>query len=58
MFSTQVKSLGCEHDKDAFEDYKAQVMNSHEGFTISFCGLFVSVEHLFFGASPDAPLPV
>ena len=53
-FSTQATSWGCEHEKDGLLAYKTQMTTSHEGFTISSCGFFVSVEHSFLGASPDA----
>ena len=52
-FSTQATSWGCEHEKDAIEVYKAQ-MTSHAGLRISSSGFFVSTEHHFLGASPDA----
>ena len=53
-FRTQATSWGCEHEKDGLLAYKTQMMTSHEDFTISNCGFFVSVEHPFLGASPDA----
>ena len=53
-FSTQATSWGCEHEKDALLAYKTQMAPAHEGFTVSKCGFFVSVEHPFLGASPDA----
>ena len=53
-FSTQAANWGCEHKKEALLAYKAQMTSSHEGFAISRCGFFVSVEFPFLGASPDA----
>ena len=53
-FSNEAISWVCEHDKDAFLDYKTKMASSHEGFTISGCGFFVSVEYPFLGASPGA----
>ena len=48
------KAWGCDHEKDALIAYKTQMLPLHEGFTISSCGFFLSVEHPFLGASPDA----
>ena len=53
-FSTKATSWGCTHEKDALEAYKKKMTGSHEGLKISNCGFFVSVEHPFLGASPDA----
>ncbi len=53
-FSTPATVWGCEHEKDALLAYKTQMATSHEGLMISACGFFVSVEHPFLGASPDA----
>ena len=53
-FSTQATSWGCEHEKEALLAYKTQTAPSHEGFAIGSCGFFVSVEHPFLCASPDA----
>ena len=53
-FSTQATLWGCEHEKNAFLTSKAQMVTSHQDFNISHCGFFVSVEHSFLGASPDA----
>ena len=52
-FSTPVTSWGCKHEKEALLAYKSW-MTSHEGFTLSSCGFFVSIKHPFLGASPDA----
>lgn len=52
-FSTQATSWGCEHEKDAIEAYKSQ-MASHGTLKISSSGFFVSIEHPFLGATPDA----
>ena len=53
-FSTQSTYWGCEHEKDVLLAYKTQISPLHKGYKISRCGFFVSVEHLFLGASPDA----
>ena len=53
-FSAPSTFWGIEHEKDGFEAYHNQVALSHQELTISSCGLFVSVDHHFLGASPDA----
>ena len=46
-------SWGCEHEKEALLAYTSQT-TSHEEFTFSCCGFFVSIKHPFLDASPDA----
>ena len=55
-FSTKVTIWGCEHEKDALQAYKAQIMACHSGLNVTSCGFFICVEHPFLaiGASPDA----
>ena len=44
----------CEHEKNALKAYKTKMLTSHEELNITYCGFYVSIEHLFLGASPDA----
>jgi len=54
-FSTKATIWGCEHEKDALQAYKTQIMACHSGLNVTFCGFFICVEHPFpIGASPDA----
>lgn len=53
-FSTKATVWGCEHEKDALQAYKTQIMTSHSGLSVTSCGFFICVEHPFLGASPDA----
>ena len=52
--STQATVWGCEHEKDARQAYKSQMIASHDGLAITSSGFFVSTEHPYLGASPDA----
>ncbi|KAL1447539.1 hypothetical protein MTO96_044255, partial [Rhipicephalus appendiculatus] len=45
---------GLDHEKDAFEAYKAKEANKHHGFQCQRSGLHLSTAHPFIGASPDA----
>lgn len=51
-FNTSAIRWGCEHEQLALEIYLME--NKHENVKLSKCGLFISVEHLFLGASPDS----
>ena len=53
-FSTNATIWGCEHEKDALQAYKVQMLTSHEELIVTFTGFFISIEHPFLGASPDA----
>jgi len=48
---TTAMSWGCQHEKDAFEQYKKA--SAHHQLCVSPAGFFVRVEHPYFGASPD-----
>ena len=50
-FSTSATRWGCQHEKVALERYTSQ--SQHKNLRVSKCGLFVSVEYPFIGASPD-----
>ncbi|KAH6947344.1 hypothetical protein HPB50_018470 [Hyalomma asiaticum] len=45
---------GLDHEKDAFEAYKAKEANKHHGFLCQRSGMHLSTAHPFIGASPDA----
>lgn len=47
QFKTAAMSWGCEHEKSALEQYKNA--SSHQKFSVSPAGLFISVEHLYAG---------
>lgn len=52
-FSTEATKWGCSQETCAREDYAAKVKCSHEDFDIKNCGLFISKQNAFIGASPD-----
>ena len=51
-FKTAATSWGCEHETSALEQYKKA--SGHDQRSVSPVGLFISVEHPYVGASPDA----
>lgn len=51
-FKTAATSWGCEHEKSALQQYKQASV--HNQLSVSPAGLFISVEHPYVGASPDA----
>ena len=53
-FSTKATTWGCQHEKDALTAYKTKTAASHGNLNVTLCGFFVSSEHPFLGASPDA----
>ena len=53
-FSNKATQYGCEHEKQAREDYKSQMMEKHTDFKVSPCGFFVDQTTPYIGASPDA----
>ena len=53
-FSNEATKWGCEHEMEALQSYKAKNAQAHHGLIVSQCGFYVSVEHPFLGASPDA----
>ena len=44
--------MGFEHETSALEQYKTA--SGHDQLSVSPVGLFISVEHPYVGASPDA----
>lgn len=53
-FSTKATTWGCEHEKYALIAYKDKMSVSHEDLNVTSCGFYLSTEHPFLGASPDA----
>ena len=53
-FSTKATTWGCDHEKDAVTAYQTQMATTHEDFNVTTCGFYISAEHPFLGASPDA----
>ena len=53
-FSTKATTWGCQHEKDALTAYKTEMSASHADLNVTLCGFFISTEHPFLGASPDA----
>ena len=53
IFKTPANSRGCQHERDALEQYKKQIATDHNKFCVSPSGFFISVQHPYFGASPD-----
>ena len=49
-FKTAAISWGYQHEKDVLEQYEKS--SCHE-FSVRLCSLFISVDHIYFGASPD-----
>jgi hypothetical protein len=50
-FKTAATSWGCQHEKDALDQYENE--SCHDKLHVSPSGLFISVQHPYFGASPD-----
>ena len=53
-FSTSATKWGCQHEKTALDEYELSNSNQHENLKVSDCGLFISIEYPFIGASPDS----
>ena len=53
-FSCAATSYGCEHERDAREEYKSGMITKHPEFEIIPCGFFVDNRRSYVGASPDA----
>ena len=51
-FSTSATRWGCQHEKVALERYTSQ--SQHKNLKVPKCGLFISVEYPFIGASQMA----
>ena len=52
-FKNSATSWGCEHESAAKKRYKSLFECAHHQFKVVECGLFISVEYPFLGASPD-----
>ena len=50
-FSTSATRWGWQHEKVALERYTG--LSQHKNLRVSKCGLLISVEYPFIGASPD-----
>ena len=50
-FKTAATSWGCQHETDALEQYTKT--SNHNDLRVSQSGLVLSIEHPYFGASPD-----
>lgn len=53
QFSTAATKWGCQHEKLALEIYSETRKRDHQGLKLSTCGLFISADYPFLGASPD-----
>ncbi|XP_060785079.1 uncharacterized protein LOC132891482 isoform X2 [Neoarius graeffei] len=52
-FSTAATRWGCSHEETAREKYVKHYSQCHRDFTVQECGLFLSKEYPYLGASPD-----
>ncbi|KAG8180999.1 hypothetical protein JTE90_024747 [Oedothorax gibbosus] len=52
-FHNKAIAWGCQHEKDAKGEYIKMHMLKYEEFQFSNCGLMISTEKPFLGASPD-----
>ena len=52
-FSTKATRWDCKHEKSAMAKYKETLTQLHDNLEVKECGLFISVENPFIGASPD-----
>ena len=52
-FLTKATRWGCKHEKPAMAKYKVKLTPLHDNLKVKECGLFISVENAFIGASPD-----
>ena len=53
-FSSVAMNWGCAQEDNAIKHYNEVIKSSHQEFKIMKCGLFLSTEHAYIGASPDA----
>ena len=51
-FCNEATKWGCHHEQLALEIYSHR--SQHENVKVSKCGLFISVDYPFLGASPDS----
>ena len=52
-FQTTAMCWGCEHEEVARDKYASVSSVNHENFRVDECGLFISTEYPFIGATPD-----
>ena len=52
-FRSKQTTWGCNHEKIAREKYNMLQQTKHQNFDVANCGLFISTDHGFMGASPD-----
>ena len=52
--STLATKWGCNHEKAALDEYSSICSSKHRKFNTSSAGLFISKDHPFLGASPEA----
>ncbi len=52
-FKSAATHWGCEHELVARTKYESVTSSVHKDFEVSDCGLFISSDHPFLGASPD-----
>lgn len=53
-FQNAATQWGCNHENDALQAYCKIMKESHPGFSLIQCGLFVHPDKPFLAASPDA----
>jgi len=51
---SEATEWGCKHEKDALALFTDRISKCHQNVYIKSCGLFLSPEHPYIGASPDA----
>lgn len=51
--SSEIFRWGCKHESVAMIAYEKFAKGHHTNFSVNSCGLFVSHEHPYVGASPD-----
>ena len=52
-FKTKATDWGCDHEKTAIETYLRTTKTNHSNMESSKCGLTISCQHPFLGATPD-----
>ena len=53
-FTTAATAWGCDHEKDALEEYQKRMETTHDGFKMEMSGFVISDKFPFIGASPDS----
>lgn len=52
-FQTATTRWGCKHEQIARDNHATVSSMNHDNFRVEECGLFISTEYPFVGASPD-----